>query len=148
MKKEKPQEYRQIQYGRIKQSLKYKHEYSGQKYRNLLELEVAKILTEKGLQFEYEKLLSCNNKFYFPDFVVNEIIIECTFWHNVEQKIAELEQKIAAYIKREFKLIVVITTQKYLEDYSRLLEKANVRVITSNGLSELLDGKIGRVKRA
>jgi hypothetical protein len=34
MKKEHPEEYSKIQYGRIKQSLKYKYEFNGQKYRN------------------------------------------------------------------------------------------------------------------
>ena len=148
MKKEKPQEYRQIQYDRIKQSLKYKHEYQGQKYRNLLELKTAKILTENKVQFEYEKLLRCGEKFYFPDFVIDKIILECTFWHNIEEKSNELKQKASAYLKLGFEIVIIITTQKYLSDYSRLLENLDVRVITLDDLSGLLDGKIGRVKRA
>jgi hypothetical protein len=148
MKKEKPQEYRQIQYDRIKQSLKYKYEYQGQKYRNLLELETAKILAENGFQFKYEKLLRCEEKFYFPDFVLNKAIIECTFWHKVEEKAIELAQKILSFQMLSFKMIIIITTPKYLEDYSKLLKNLDVRVITLDGLSGLLDGKIGRVKRA
>ena len=55
MKNEHPEEYSKIQYGRIKQSLKYKYEFNGQKYRNTLELEVAKILAEQRREFEYER---------------------------------------------------------------------------------------------
>lgn len=148
MKKESPQEYRQIQYDRIKQSVKYKHEYQGHKYRNFLELEVAKTLADKGVDFEYEKLLRCEDRFYFPDFVFEDIIIECTFWDNVEQKAIELRQKVADYQKLIFRMAIIITTRKYLEEYSKFLDASNVRVITSDGLSELLDGKLGRVKRA
>ena len=137
-----------MQYDRIKQSLKYKHEYKGQKYRNMLELEVAKILTEKSVNFKYEQLLKCGDKFYFPDFIFNKMIAECTFWHDVEQRARELQRKIDHYLKLDFKLVLIVTTQKYLERYSRLLGDSNVRVITSDNLSELLDGKIGRVKRA
>ncbi len=75
-----------MQYDRIKNSLKYRQEYQGQKYRNSLELKVVKILTEKSVDFEYEHLLKCDDKFYFPDFIVNKIIVECTFWDDVEQK--------------------------------------------------------------
>jgi hypothetical protein len=53
MKREKPEEYGKIQYERIKQSLRYKHEFNGQRYRNSLELEFAKILTQNAIEFEY-----------------------------------------------------------------------------------------------
>lgn len=68
MKKEYPEEYSKIQYRRIKQSLKYKHEFNGQKYRNLLELEVAKILTAQRREFEYEPQLNAAINFTFPIF--------------------------------------------------------------------------------
>jgi hypothetical protein len=148
MKKEKPQEYHQIQYNRIKQSLQYRHEYKGQKYRNLLELEVAKILTDNGVEFEYESLLRCGEKFYFPDFVFNEAVIECTFWHDAEQRAEKLRQKIDNYLKLNFKMILIVTTQKYIEKYSQLLTNQNVRVITPDNLTRVLGGKYGRVKRA
>lgn len=148
MKKEKPSEYHQLQYNRIKQSLKYKHEYEGQKYRNLLELDVAKILTEKCFDFEYEAMLSYGGKFFFPDFVIGKLVIECTFWTDVEQRAKELERKVDCYSKLGFEQIFIVTTQKYLEKYSQLLRENNVRVITCDSLERLLDGRIGRVKRA
>jgi|SRR3989337_1827889 len=148
MKKEKPSEYHQLQYNKIKQSLKYKHEYEGQKYRNLLELDVAKILIEKGFDFEYEAMLKYGDKFFFPDFVTGKLVIECTFWHDVEQRAKELKGKVDCYLKLGFEQIFIVTTQKYLEKYSQLLRDLNVRVITCDSLEGLLDGNKGRVKRA
>lgn len=86
-------------YDRIKQSLKYKYELNGQKYRNLLELETARILTQKNIIFEYERLVDCNNRYYFPDFSLGKVVIECTFWDNVDQKAKELSEKIENYRK-------------------------------------------------
>ncbi|MGQ9642067.1 MAG: hypothetical protein ACUVUF_08135 [Candidatus Bathycorpusculaceae bacterium] len=103
MEAERPDDYRRIQQEKIKQSLKYKCEYNGQKYRNLLELNVAKILTENCIKFEYEPLLGCCGKFYFPDFKLENIIKECTFWHDFKQRARELHQKIDDYLKLEIK---------------------------------------------
>jgi len=142
MKNEHPEEYSKIQYGRIKQSLKYKHNFNGEKYRNLLELEVARRLTEQKIQFEYERSLNCEGKYYFPDFILGKIVIECTFWYDPEQKAKELRQKILNYRKLNLNTIIV-TTDRYLEKYSVLLANCNVRVITSNQLTRLLDGNLG-----
>jgi hypothetical protein len=83
----------------LRQSLKYKHEYECEKYRNLLELEVAKVLAESGVQFEYERMFRCGGKFYFPDFTTNSAIIECTYWDDVAQRAKELRRKIEDYTK-------------------------------------------------
>ena len=72
-------------------------------------------------------------------------MIECTFWYDVEQKAKELSQKIENYRKLNLQP-VVITTDRYLEKYSNLLSNSNVRVITPNQLTRLLDGKFGRVR--
>ena len=94
-------------------------------------------------------MLKCNDKFYFPDFVFSDnTIIECTFWHDVEQKADELQQKIDNYFKMDFKTVLILTTSRYVEGYRKLLTNSNVIVITTDILTELLDGKIGRVKRA
>lgn len=147
MKNEKPEEYHRIQYDRIKQSLKYKCEFNGRKYRNNLELEIARILSENHVEFEYERSLNCGNRFYFPDFIIGELVVECTFWNDVEQRAKELSEKIENYNKLKLETVVV-TTQRYIEKYSALLAHLNVRVITSDKLIEVLDGKLGRVKRA
>ena len=89
--------------------------------------------------------MKCRDRFYFPDFILGEIIVECTFWHNVFQKAEELSQKIKEYHKLNLK-IIVITTNRYLEKYSELLGNLNVTVITPDKLTGLLDGKFGRVR--
>ena len=147
MKREKPEEYGKIQYERIKQSLSYKHEFNGQWYRNSLELDVAKILTQNAIEFEYEHLVNCGSRTYFPDFIIGKLVVECTFWKNVDQKAKDLGEKIQNYRKLELETVVV-TTEPFIERYSNILTRLNVRVITSDKLSELLDGKFGRVKRA
>jgi len=148
MKTSRPQEYHRMQHEKLKQALMYKHEYNGQKYRNTLELEVAKILTENGFEFEYEHLLRCGVKFYFPDFIVGKTVIECTYWHDAEQRAEMLREKIDNYLKLKFDTILIVTTQRYIEEYSRLFDNSNVTVITPDNVRDVLGGKYGRVKRA
>lgn len=142
MKINKPYEYPQMQQGKIKQSLKYKYKYHNQKYRNALELDVARILTENGVRFEYEQLVNCENRFYLPDFTIDRVILEATYWHDVEQRARELNQKIRDYQKSGFSETVIVTIQKYKSQYSRLLHGPNVAVITLENLREIVGGKI------
>ena len=72
-------------------------------------------------------------------------MVECTFWHDVRQRAKELSQKIENYHKLNLK-IVIVTTNRYLEKYSELLTNLDVTVITPDKLTELLDGKFGRVR--
>lgn len=142
MRADKPLEYRRLQQEKIKKSLMYKYKYGSQKYRNILELAVAKMLTKRGIKFEYEPLVECENRFYLPDFTVENVVLECTYWNDVEQRAKELSQKIEGYSKSGFSEIFIVTFQKYRDEYSRLLESADVRVITPINLREMLDGKI------
>ena len=73
--------------------------------------------------------------------------VECTFWNNVNQKAKALSEKIRNYRKVDLETVVV-TTELYVEQYSKVLNSLNVRVITPDKLTEVLDGKSGRVKRA
>jgi len=75
------------------------------------------------------------------------VAVECTFWNNVNQKAKELSEKIRNYRKVDLETVVV-TTELYVEQYSKVLNSLNVRVITPDKLTEVLDGKSGRVKRA
>jgi hypothetical protein len=50
--------------------------------------------------------------------------------------------------KQVFKKKSSITTPKYSEECYKLLAIMNVIVITPDKLTEMLDGKFGRVKRA
>lgn len=140
MKTDKPNEYRKMQQQKLKQSLKYKYEYRGQKYRNLLELDVAEILTENCIRFEYEPLLTCGSKFYFPDFRIDNVIIECTFWHDIKQRAKELRQKIDDYLKLKISHIIIVTFPKYVDEYSKLIDNPSVKVITPETLRNMLGG--------
>ena len=44
-------------------------------------------------------------------------------------------------------LMKKMTTERYIAQYSEVLAPLNVRVITPDKLTEVLDGKSGRVKR-
>lgn len=143
MKANKPREYRRIQQQRLKHSLKYKYEYHGQKYRNILELNVAKILTENSIKFEYEPMLNYKDKFYFPDFIINNVIIECTFWHDVKQRAEELHRKIDDYLKSKIRGILIVTLPKYSNEYSKLLDNPSVMVITPETLRNMLGRERG-----
>ena len=146
MREQKPEEYRRIQHERLKKSFNYKYLYGGHKYRNLLELGVAKILTESRIQFNYEPMLKYAGNFYFPDFVANNnIIIECTFWHDAKQRAEELRQKIGDYKQLEIDKIIIVTSPKQVDEYSKLLENSGATVITINSLRNLLAGGVGRV---
>lgn len=141
MKANKPGKYHQMQQEKLKKSLQYKYKYHNQKYRNILELNVAEILTENDIRFEYEHMIKCEGKFYLPDFTLDNVILECTYWHDVEQRARELCQKIEAYAKSGFSKTIVVTIQKYKHEYSRLLQGSNTVVITSEDLREILGGR-------
>jgi len=140
MKANKPDEYRRIQQQKLKHSLKYKYEYNGQKYRNLLELNVAKILTENCIRFEYEPMLNCDGKFYFPDFRIDNVIIECTFWHDIKQRATELRRKISDYQKLQIRDIIIVTLPKHKSKYYKLLGSSKVMVITPETLRNMSGG--------
>lgn len=142
MKANEPSEYRRTQQQRLKQSLKYKYEYHGQKFRNILELNVAKILTENSVKFEYEPMLNCEGKIYFPDFMINDVIIECTFWHDIKQRTKELRRKIDDYLKLRIRDILIVTLPKYVDGYSKLLDNPSVMVITPETLRNMLGGNM------
>ena len=131
-----------MQQDNLKKSLEYKCDYRNQKYRNILELDVARILTKNGVRFEYERLTKCGNKFYLPDFGVGNVILECTYWHDVKHRAGELNQKIEDYTRSGFSKTLVVTIQKYKHACSRLLQGSNVAVVTSEDLREILGGRI------
>lgn len=110
-------------------------------------MEIAEILTKMALPFEYERSVNCGGKCYFPDFLIGEIAVECTFWDDAAQKAKELSDKVQNYRKLKIETIVV-TSERYFKNYSVLLSYLNVTVITPDKLIEVLDGKFGRVKRA
>jgi len=108
MKKEKPIEYYMDQYRRFKKIGGYKYTSArGEKIRNSLEMKVADMLYRKGIVYEYEPLVKGEDGYYFPDFRIGSLIIECTMWRG-EEKAYKLLCKIRDLEKAGFRIIVVI----------------------------------------
>lgn len=113
MKKNKPEEYYNIQFSRFKKMLGYKLlTKRGEKVRNILEKQIADILLKLKIDYQYEPLVRIENNYFFPDFVIdNKIIIECTAWKGVE-KAYKLKRKIEI-LSKKYKVFVVIPKALY-----------------------------------
>jgi hypothetical protein len=74
-------------------------------------------------------------------------LIVCTFWDDIAQKAEQLSEKRENYRKLKIETIVIALADN-IKDCTKLLNQLDVRVITSDKLTEVLDGKLGRVKRA
>ncbi len=95
MKENNPEEYYLIQYSRFKKVGDYKlFTLNGEKVRNSLEKDVADILNKNGIKYSYEPLVRVKDRFFFPDFLINDkIILECTMWRGSD-KAVKLKEKI------------------------------------------------------
>ena len=117
MKKENPEKYHLMQYEKFKKIGGYKFlTENNERVRNKLEQEVANLLRKMKFNYKYEPLIKVNNKFFFPDFLIdNNIIIECTEWRGLDKAI-KLKHKINS-LKKEYKVYVVIpkTLKRYYE---------------------------------
>ena len=108
MKKENPEAYYKLQYERFKKVADYKKRtMRGEFVRTDLELEVANLLFELGLDYCYKPFLSVCSKSYFPDFKIGNLIIECTAWRG-EQKAYSLLSKIRKLEESGYAIKVVI----------------------------------------
>jgi len=120
MKLNSPESYYQMQYSRFKKIGGYKFlTLKGEKVRNKLEKDIADILFKYKIPYQYEALVHIGDKFFFPDFLIdNRIIVECTMWRGIE-KAYKLKEKIE-YLENKYKVFVVIP--KALNRYYRLLD--------------------------
>ena len=119
MKKNYPKKYHLMQYEKFKKigGYKFKTE-NNEKVRNLFEKDVADILKHLGFNYKYEPLVRIGDRFFFPDFLVNDkIIIECTEWRGKEKAI-KLKEKLK-FLNKEYKVYVLIP--KALKRYYEIL---------------------------
>ncbi|MCX6770746.1 MAG: hypothetical protein NTX79_01695 [Candidatus Micrarchaeota archaeon] len=108
MKKEHPVDYHLDQYRRFKKIGGYKYTTNrGEKVRNTLEKKVADLLYRNGLDYEYEPLVKGTKNYYFPDFKIGTLIIECTMWRG-EEKAYKLLHKIQDLEKAGVEAIVIV----------------------------------------
>lgn len=123
MRENNPEEYHKIQYSRFKKIGNYKTKTKkGEFVRNELEKEVADILKNLGIDYDYEPLVKANGRFFFPDFLINKkIIIECTMWRGKDKAI-KLKEKIN-HLNKKYKIYVVIPTKlaKYYGEIDKYL---------------------------
>ena len=121
MKEENPKEYYLTQYTKFKKIGGYKYiTKNKEKVRNKLEKDTADMLHKLKIEYEYEPLIKANNRYFFPDFLIDKkIIIECTAWRGHE-KATKLKEKIN-HLKKKFKVYVLIP--KHLNRYYKILNK-------------------------
>jgi len=120
MKENRPLEYYSIQYSRFKKIGGYKYlTKRGERVRNIFEKEIADILYGLNINYEYEPLVNIENHYFFPDFKINKILLECTAWKG-KQKAYKLKNKINL-LEKEYKVFVIIP--KNLYSYYRIINK-------------------------
>jgi hypothetical protein len=138
MKKQNKQAYFELQYSRFKKisgySIKTK---KGHLVRNALEKDVADLLFDTNLDYEYEQYVVANGKVYFPDYIFGKTIIECTSWKGV-QKAYLLSVKINNFEKEGF--IVWVVIPKRLASFYKPIQKNIIY------LEELMEDKAIRNK--
>jgi hypothetical protein len=121
MKKENPERYYLMQYEKFKKIGEYKFKTARkERVRNKLERETANFLFNKGIEYEYEKLIKIGKRYFFPDFFIKDknLIIECTEWRGIDKAI-KLKHKIS-YLKKEHNVIILIP--KNLKRYYETLK--------------------------
>lgn len=115
MRKQNPEAYYKIQYEHFQKVGHYKLiTKNGEKVRNALEKKTADILKRLGIVYKYEPLIKAENRYFFPDFVINDkVILECTMWRGYDKAI-KLKEKIR-YLNKKYKVYVIIPPK--LEKY-------------------------------
>jgi len=113
MKEKDPERYYNLQYSRFKKIAGYKYlTKKGEKVRNKFEKDIADVLYKLNIHYKYEQLVKIRDKYFFPDFLINDnIIIECTAWRGIE-KAYKLRDKIKL-LKTKYKVFVVIPKNLY-----------------------------------
>ena len=141
MKENSPEEYYKIQYSRFKKIGGYKFKTkNGERVRNLFEKEIADLLFDLGIDYEYEPLVNVGKRYFFPDFIVDEnLIIECTAWRG-EAKAYKLKEK-ASCLMEKYRFYVAIP--KSLEKYYGVL--ADCLLVGPDAVTEMLNSQINKV---
>ena len=121
MKKENPKKYYLMQYEKFKKVAGYKFiTKNKEKVRNQFEKDVADLLKKLKINYVYEPLVKIDDRYFFPDFLIdNKVIIECTAWRGLDKAI-KLKEKIK-FLGRDYKIFVVIP--KALKRYYEILNQ-------------------------
>lgn len=77
--------------------------------RNKLEKEVFDFLHLENINFQYEPCLRIKEHVFFPDFLLGNVIIECTFWNNsTKERLDYLKTKIKSYEAASYHVVFFI----------------------------------------
>lgn len=119
MKRNNPEKYYRGQYEKFKKIGGYKYKtLNGEFVRNKLEKDTADALKKLKIKYKYEPLINVGDRYFFPDFLINDkTIIECTMWRGTDKAI-KLADKIAC-LKDKYKVYVLIP--KALNNYYKIL---------------------------
>lgn len=125
MKENHPKKYYEIQYNRFKKISEYKFiTKKGEKVRNIYEKEIADYLYSLNINYKYEPFVEGKNKPYFPDFLVDKIVIESTAWRGFD-KAESLSKKIKDLEEAGYKVVVIVPekVKKYYSSINKYLIK-------------------------
>ncbi|MCP8308642.1 MAG: hypothetical protein H3Z53_09565 [archaeon] len=90
----------------------------GEMMFNKLEQKVAMILLKIGVNYNYEKVFRVSNNHVIPDFVVGNVLIECTYDTRVDWKARRIIERFEPLLSWSQKLrLIVITTDKLKPRY-------------------------------
>ena len=126
MREDQPFLYYTLQYNRFKK-IKPGYPYqltNGIPIRNELELKVGNFLLLHYSSLQYEPYLSVNSRVYFPDFKLNNLIIEVTSWrHPSLSRIARLKTKFLDYQNKGFTpfLFVPQNCRKFYKEFESFI---------------------------
>lgn len=121
----------------VKNGTQYKRKVegpNGEKMYNILEKEVAEILTKLGLKYEYEKVIHLENRYIVPDFIVEDrIVIESTYFYLAKYIAKRLTKKFHLYRKNlQMSKFVVVTNDELKGEYTRLLKGIATVLVTKD----------------
>lgn len=83
----------------------------GEMMFNKLEQEVATILLNIGANYDYEKVFHQSSNHVIPDFVVGNVLIECTYDTRIDWKARRIVERYKPLLSQiqQFRLIVITT---------------------------------------
>ncbi|MBI2654393.1 hypothetical protein HYX02_06325 [Candidatus Woesearchaeota archaeon] len=122
MKKNLPKQYHIWQYERFKKVGRgYLYCLDNEiPVRNLLEQKIGNFLIQESIGFEYEPYINVDGKVYFPDFKIDDKIIEVTEWkHPNKDRISHIKKKLKDYNKLGYKVVFFIPslTRKFYKEF-------------------------------
>lgn len=108
MRTRHPEKYHAIQHARFAKNKQHViPTLRGEKVRHELERDVADYLYQNGIDYEYEPTIKFGYRHFYPDFRIDNLVVECTAWQGAE-KAERLNIKMMSLQRLNYKVKVVI----------------------------------------